>query len=336
MAWRRMGMGKRFIFLGAILLPLLSLGTVANGGLHVHISAPHITVPHVNIGPIAITPVGPVPAVVVKPMQNVVNSTLDATTVVINRTGNIAAKAVVATPGAQIVGVVAGRESLGAAAGNIVKGPGVLITTVGRAVTDTNAAVTNVPIVAAQSIAGNVGQTVMTIGTGPSRLTVDFAATLAIQTGGILQGKNPEMLIAEPFAAALRSAEYQFESQAQPLPGDVKARLGCCYPPEVLNAARWTVGSISLSVPDLINQGRKIFADINNAVTVGHVTVFVTDPGSDYHWWAHEMQHHVQYANWGIDQFALHYVTFCHQVETDAETKAQQVFPQLFPTPLSC
>jgi hypothetical protein len=257
---------------------------------------------------------------------------------VINGVGNTVVQAgqVVTAPSVQAFGVIAGKESLGAAAGNIVKGPGVVIATVGQAVTDTNAAVTNIPIVAAQSITGNVGQTVMTIATGPTRYTVDFAATALIESGGVLQGQNPDMLLAEPLAAAIRSAEYQFASQAQPLPPEVKARLACCYPPDVLNAARWTVGSISLSVPDLVNQGRKLFEGVDNAVTVGNVTVFVTDPGSNYHWWAHEMWHQVQYSQWGIDQFALKYVTSCHTVESDAENKAQQVVPVAFPMQLAC
>jgi hypothetical protein len=311
---------------------------VSGIGIHVHISTPHISVPHLNVGPIALTPIGPIPAPALKPIQNTVNAATHAVGTVVGGAATITGNAVqsATAPPLQVFGVIAGKESLGTAAGNIAKGPGVVIASVGQAVTETNAAVISVPVVAAQSIAGDAGKTVLTIVTGPTRLTVDFTATAVIQAGGILQGDNPAMLIAEPLAAALRSAEHQFESQAQPLPADVKARLSGFYPVDILNSARWTVGSVSLSVPDLINNERKLFAGVDNAVTVGHITVFETDPGNNYHWWAHEMQHHVQYANWGIDQFALHYVTFCHQVETDAETKAQQVFPQLFPTPLSC
>jgi hypothetical protein len=85
-----------------------------------------------------------------------------------------------------------------------------------------------------------------------------------------------------------------------------------------------------------VNKERKVFAGVDNAVTVGHVTVFVRDPGNDYHWWAHEMQHQVQYHQWGIDQFALKYITSCHAVEADAENKAQQVMPVLIPMQLAC
>ena len=152
----------------------------------------------------------------------------------------------------------------------------------------------------------------------------------------LVSGKlRPEELLATPLAAAIRAAEKQFESTAQPLPPEVKAMFASQYPADVLNAARWTVGSISISVPDVTNQFQKI-EGMDNAVTVGHVTVFVRDPGQMYHWWAHELQHQVQYHDWGIDSFAYKYVTSCHDVESSAEDKAQQVYPVVGKVSLSC
>ena len=201
------------------------------------------------------------------------------------------------------------------------------IAAIGNAVSVTNASVNGIQIVAAQSITGDVGKTIMTIGTGADRLLVELAATSAIEAGSVLNGKlRPEQLIAAPLAAGIRAAEKQFETGARPLPDDVKTTLAPFYPADVLNAARWTVGSISISVPDVTNQFRRI-QDIENAVTVGHVTVFVTDPGNNYHWWAHELQHQVQFSKWGIDDFAYKYVTSCHDVESEAEDKAQQAVP---------
>jgi len=336
---RREQTSVHFGYFVSVSLFSLFVSVAAKGiGIHIHISAPHISIPHVQIGPITLTPVGPIPTVAVKPVSNVGNAVIHAGTTVVQGGVNVAANAAqtVTAPAVQAVGVIGGKESLGAAAGRIVKGPGVVVASVGQAVTEINASTNNIPIVAAQSITGNVGQTIMTIVTGPNRLTVDFAATSAIEAGGLLQGNNPEMLIAEPLAAALRSAEYQFEAQSQPIPPDVKAKLACCYPADVLNSARWTVGSVSLSVPDVVNQDRKIFAGVDNAVTVGHITVFAIDPGTNYHWWAHEMQHQVQYGEWGIDQFAFKYVTSCHAVESEAENKAQQVVPVPIPTQLMC
>ena len=138
-------------------------------------------------------------------------------------------------------------------------------------------------------------------------------------------------------AAALRAAEKQFESQPQPLPADVRSRLASAYRSDVLDAARWTVGSISISLPlpDLVNLERKESAGVDNVVTVGHVAVCVRDPGNDYHWWAHELQNQVQYKNWGINQFAYN-ATSGHNVESDAETKAQPVVPAPIPMQLAC
>jgi hypothetical protein len=188
--------------------------------------------------------------------------------------------------------------------------------------------VSNFKVVAAESIGGNVGKTVMTIVDGPNRLQVEFAATAAIEAGEIVQGKlDVSHAIAEPLAAAIRAAELQYLPNSQSLPADVRAKLAPYYPPGLLDNARWAAGSVSMSVPDVTNQARKIFSGVDNAVTVGRVTVFVRDPKDAYHWWAHELQHQVQYNDWGIDEFAYRYVTTCHNVESNAEDKAQQAIP---------
>jgi Domain of unknown function (DUF4157) len=281
----------------------------------------------VKLGPVTLTPVGPVPTPVVKPVDTAVNKTVVPA-------AKAAGKAVVAVgtaavaPQVHIIKVIAGQESLGSAAKGIVESQGAQIAAVGQAVSATNGAVNGITIVAAQSISGNVGQTVMTIVTGPDRLQVEFASTAAIEAGNITSGKEgPEELIAEPLAAGIRAAQNQFQPEAKPIPANVKKLLAPYYPADVLNAARWAVGSVSLSVPDVVNQSAKIFMGVDNAVTVGNVTVFERDPGTNYHWWAHELEHQVQYHDWGIDMFALKYVTSCHEVETQAEDKAKQAVP---------
>jgi hypothetical protein len=54
------------------------------------------------------------------------------------------------------------------------------------------------------------------------------------------------------------------------------------------------------------------------------------------HWWSHELQHQVQYSQWGIDEFAYRYVTSCHAVESDAEAKAQASIPLTTPATIAC
>jgi hypothetical protein len=325
---------RLFFFVNAA-IPLML--TAAAAGFHVHINAPHIHidpphigVPHITVGPVAITPIGPVPQAAIKPAEKVINAATGVAANAASGVANVAVKSAenMVAPQAQVIGVIAGKESLSQAAKNIISSEGKQVAAVGQAVSQTNAGVSNLKVVAAESIGGNVGKTIMTIVDGPNRLQTEFAATAAIEAGDILQGKEPVAnLIAEPLAAAIRAAELQFEPDSKPLPDNVKAKLASFYPADVIASARWAVGSISLSVPDVTNQARKIFSNVENAVTVGHVTVFVRDPADNYHWWAHELQHQVQYRDWGIDSFALKYVTSCHDVESNAEDKAQQVIP---------
>jgi hypothetical protein len=313
---------------------------------HISLSPPHISIPHPPVPairipgtPIAISPVGIIPVVAIAPAQKVLNKVTDAVNTTANATVKVAvsAGANAIAPDREILKIVAGKESLGQAGKNLVESEGQQVATIGEAIADTNKAVAGVEIVAAESIGGNVGKTTMTIVTGATSFTVDLATTAAIESGEIMQGKiAPEDLVAEPLAAAIRAAIAQYKDIALPVPEDVKARLAPFYPAAVLNNARWVVGSISITIPDLVNQARKEFQGVDNAVTVGNITVFVRDPAGDLHWWAHEMQHQVQYSQWSVDKFAYNYVTSCHSIETEAENKAQQVAPLPAPVGLAC
>lgn len=303
------------------------------------IDPPHVSVPSVNLGHgVSLTPAGVVPSKTVDKANDVLNKAVNAATPAANSILNAGAKTVAASvaPEKAIVNVIAGKSSLGNAAKGIADAEGAKYVAIGTAVSEANAAKDNVQVIAAESIAGNVGKTVMTIGTGADRLSVDFAAAPVIIGGETLQGKSPENFIAAPFAAALRAANYQFLPQSKPLPQNVLELLKGKYPDEVLAKARYAIGSISISVPDVVIQFQKGVYGDDFAVTVGNVSVFSQEPGQDFHWWAHEIQHQVQYKEWGIDQFAYKYVTSCHSVESEAENKAQQVVPQPAPNKVLC
>ncbi len=297
--------------------------------------APYQTVeacfPCITLGPITITPVGVVPTVVVQKADETFNKTVaPAGQQAASAVGNaaIGTGQALISPSVQVIKVIAGQESLSAAGQALVHDQGAAIASVGQAISTVNGVQNNLKVVAAQTILGDVGATIVTIGTGADRLQVEVAATAAIESGEVIGGKlRPEELIATPLAAAIRAAQNQFAPNAKPLPPDVRQQLVQFYPASVLDSARWTVGSISISVPDVTNQYRKIFQGVENAVTVGNVTVFAVDPGTNYHWWAHELQHQVQYSQWGIDSFAYRYVTTCHDVEQGAEDQAQRAFP---------
>jgi hypothetical protein len=232
--------------------------------------------------------------------------------------------------------VIAGEASLGDAAKGIVHAEGAKYSAIGEVVSQVNASDKNIQVIAAESIGGNVGKTVMQISNGADRLNVEFAATALIAGGAILQGAPPDRVVAAPLAAALRAAEKQYFPDSKPIPEEVAAKFRGSYPSDVLANARYAIGSISISAPDLINAEQKAIFGYDNAVTVGRVTVFSKDPGNDFHWWAHELQHQVQYASWGFDEFAYQYMTSCHKVESEAEDKAQLLVPYAEPVKLQC
>jgi hypothetical protein len=304
-----------------------------------HIDPPHVTIPHVDIGHgLSLTPAGVVPSGTVSKANDVLNKAVDAATPAANQILNAGAKSVTAgvAPEKALVNVIAGKSSLGDAAKGVVQAEGAKYAAIGTAVSEANAAKDNIQVIAAESIAGPVGKTVMTLGTGVDRLSVDFAAVPLIIGGETLQGQPPENIIAAPFAAALRAANYQFLPESKPIPPSVMQLLKGKYPDDVLAKARYAIGSISISVPDAVIRFQKGVYGDDFAVTVGNVTVFSQEPGDNVHWWAHEMQHQVQYQEWGIDQFAYKYVTSCHAVEGEAENKAQQVTPLPTPAKILC
>jgi hypothetical protein len=280
-----------------------------------------------------------VPTAAVQPAVQAANQAVQAATPAVNAVGQAVTAVATAAiaPQVQLVNVISGQTSLSTAAQNLVKSQGQQISSVAQAVSATDAAANNVSVVAATAIAGNVGQTIMQIGTGASRLQVEFATTTAIEAGQIAQGDlNANRLVAVPLAAAIRAAENQFAPSAKSVPDNVKAALSPFYPKAILDNARYAISSISLAIPDLVNQAQKTFEGADNAVTVGNIMVFRRDPGTSFHWWAHELGHVEQYSSWGIDDFAFRYVTSCHSVEAAAEARAQTAVPFGGPVNLVC
>jgi hypothetical protein len=121
---------------------------------------------------LTITPLGVLPSTLGKPVNQVIG------------TGAKAA----AAPSIAIVNIIAGKETLGQAGANVASAQGASLQAVGETVSEYNAQIQNEKIVAASKIGGNVGKTIMTLATGPDRLSVEFAATTAIEAGGLLQG----------------------------------------------------------------------------------------------------------------------------------------------------
>jgi hypothetical protein len=137
----------------------------------------------------------------------------------------------------------------------------------------------------------------------------------------ILQGKDPAIIIAAPLAAAIRHAKEIHSQKAKPLPPDVKAGLARLFSPAILNRARYTVGKVDISLPTVI-RNTPFFGGSSNAVTVDNIIVFPYDPPSfaeNPAWWAHEVYHVKQYAQWGVEDFALRYIKNSSKIEKEAK-----------------
>jgi Domain of unknown function (DUF4157) len=242
-------------------------------------------------------------------------------------------------PVAVITNPIAGVKAMSSNAASAIQGTPKIIESVSEAVDAYNGQANRLSVVAAERIAGNTGKTIMTFVVSGQQLSIDFATIPAIEGSCIAQVHcDPKVVIAGPLAAAIRAAENQYLPQSKPVPSGIKQQLLLAgYPAGVLDQARWTIGSLSLSVADVANGATKAIMKKENATTVGRVTVFSRDPQDDLHWWAHELRHQWQYQQWnGIEQFAYKYWTSCHAVETDAENMAQRVAPLTKENPVFC
>ena len=129
-------------------------------------------------------------------------------------------------------------------------------------------------------------------------------------------------LATTPFAAALQQAIDLYQSRALPLPPTVVALLSATFEPSILSNGRFVIDDNLGSLPGIINFMKEQSGD-NHAVTVGNIIVFAKDPGIDnIHFWAHEIQHTVQYSKLGVSGFAAKYSTDYAEMEKEAETVA--------------
>lgn len=267
----------------------------------------------------------------------VAKATVNALTKVVAPLPNVVGKVAVAAAPAPVFAyrVIAQHESVSDALKAVATAPGAAVVATAEEVDTATTQQQNLAVTAAGAIAGDPGKTVITVSTGVERVTTEFATTIAIQGGEVLQGQNPAIFVASPLAAALRSAQNEFEADAKPVPDNIKQQLAGAFTAAQLANAKYRVAAISITVPDLVTRTRKAFGE-DYGVTTGNVITFAVDPGNNYHWWTHELRHTVQYSEWGIDLFALKYVTNCHGVEGDAESTAQNAFPLPHPNPLGC
>lgn len=179
----------------------------------------------------------------------------------------------------------------------------------------------------AASIAGKPGDFVFDVATFADKYQRDLMKTSGQIATNTLLGQSPLQFLSMPLAAAIHEARDAHIGSAKPLPADVKAGLSSFFTADVLNRARYTVGRVEITLPNGIAKTQKLFGR-DYAVTVDDVIVFNTDPGSfsdNPGHWAHETLHTQQYQQWGVEQFALNYVTNSSSVEDAAERRENDV-----------
>lgn len=114
----------------------------------------------------------------------------------------------------------------------------------------------------------------------------------------------------------LRSRDNALAEGVQPMPPAIRQQLLAYYPSQLLDAARYKIGSndqrgaatTMLQNPDI------------RAVTLVDIIVFRTQQTAlnDVALWAHELKHVEQYQQWGVQEFALRYTRDFDAVEAPA------------------
>lgn len=180
----------------------------------------------------------------------------------------------------------------------------------------------------AQKFASNLGgpaEFIFDVSTFSNRYSNELGFAGTQYVAAVMQGQNPLQIHSLPLAAALRAARERFDSRAVPIPADVKLALRGKIPDETLNRARYAIGSLEITLPNLFNF---LNVDLNNAdnhaVTVDDIIVFRNDPGSFENsacHWAHEVAHVDQYRRWGFEEFAWKYLN-TYPIEQEANRVA--------------
>lgn len=176
---------------------------------------------------------------------------------------------------------------------------------------------------------GKTGEFVFDVATFTQRYQDAAIQSMGASAANVLLGKNPLEFVAMPLAAAIREARARHIKNAKPLPADVRKALGNFFAPDVLDRAKYTVGTVEITLPNGIGKVHKFFGN-DYAVVVDDVIVFPKDPGSfkdNPQWWGHEMTHVQQYKQWGIDEFAFRYVkSVGDEAEDPAIARGNEVF----------
>ena len=201
--------------------------------------------------------------------------------------------------------------------------------------------VVNAPGVATVSVIGAGGDMVDGVA-GHVAGDIFKAGTLPVAIASVLPGTFVDLVLEVsdggdvgdargiPLDAAIRQAHTYYEPRSKPLPEQVKTMLAPHFSEEILRDARYAVDGHGGSIAGIINGLRTNIGDAkgaNHAVTINNIIVFDREPKGveDLDFWAHEMQHVVQYAERGILGFATDYTKNASALEDEADRVAGEV-----------
>jgi hypothetical protein len=163
------------------------------------------------------------------------------------------------------------------------------------------------------------------VGTLESRLTRDDDVL-----SGILRAEpGLAQLGAIGLAGALRQTHQFYSGRGKPLPDAVKVMLSISFPKPVLDRVRVIDTGDEASLPAILNQVQTSIGEAvggQSAVTVDDLIAFSQIPGlSSVDFWAHEIQHVMQYRQLGgIDGFAAAYTRDHRKLEANARAVSEK------------
>lgn len=113
----------------------------------------------------------------------------------------------------------------------------------------------------------------------------------------------------------LQSRDAAIAQGVQPIPAAVRHALAGYVPEQILDRVRWRAGPAG----ELTVQQQVFQLDNAPAVTLDYVVVFAEEAGAiDAKLWAHEIRHVMQFADWGVREFAVRYLADHAAVEREA------------------
>ena len=233
--------------------------------------------------------------------------------------------------------LVTGRQNLPDAATDAMRAQGKAISETSNALGAGVNGATGITVGTAKELTNAAGGNGDTVGGAVST----FLAPASITASAATQGGNAVGLVSQnggdlsylasaPLAAALADAHARFQGLSRPLPDDVRAKLALVHSPETLARARYVIAdAVPNTLASLIDRGQTTVNGGGFAVTIDDIIVFSRLPGkapSELHWWAHEVQHTVQYRQLGgIADFANAYMKNAPALEHDADAKGDQL-----------